>query len=145
VLGWHISAYRFADEELRRARGGLPSLMALLASRTGSEGSVGPLDEKLRLAVWQTWLGGTDWLDALIDAGEAAATSRNCYPNTYVILFRELESRLARGLLGPDQHWRSAAGDRFLPGYLGRDTAFEQVLEATEPLEWIVVRAWDES
>lgn len=144
MLGWHISAYRFADQDLRQARCDLNSLTKLLAAQPGSP-DVGNPEDNLRLAVWQTPLDGVDWLEALAAADEAAATSRNGYPNTYVIRFRHLQTQLTQGLLNPRRPWRSEPGDSFLPAYLGHDTAFEKVLEATDPREWIVVRAWDES
>jgi hypothetical protein len=52
---------------------------------------------------------------------------------------------LNAGLLNPRVRWRSGAEDTFLPGYLGTDTAFPEVIADTDPNEWIFVVAWDES
>ena len=145
MLGWHIAAYRFADQELRVARCDLNGMIELLAAHPGSGDDVRDVNENLRLAVWQTPVEGVDWLDALVASGEAAATSRDGYPNTYVSRFSHLQIQLTQGLLKPAQPWRSGNGDTFLPGYLGHDTAFENVLQATDPLEWVRIRAWDES
>lgn len=76
MLGWHITAYRFGDEELRGARYDLDATLALLLTRTGSREVPERRDEDSRLAVWQTGLDGTDWLDQLAASDEAAATSR---------------------------------------------------------------------
>jgi hypothetical protein len=145
MLGWHISAYRFGNPELRGARRDLETMRGLLGARTDSDEIPEKNDDKQRLAVWQTWLGGTDWLDALTSVGLAAKTSRSGYPDSYLLKFGELRERLDRGLLKPGVQWRSGPGDTFLPGYLGTDTAFPDVIEAADPEEWVVVVAWDES
>jgi hypothetical protein len=39
--------------------------------------------EGARLAVWQTGLGGLDWLNELVKAGKAIDLGGNGYPNRY--------------------------------------------------------------
>lgn len=94
MLGWHISAYRFADQVLRRARCDLNSTVELLAAHAGSQENVGASNENLGPASWQTSIDGVDWLEALVAAGEALATSRSGYPNVYVLRFRHLQTQL---------------------------------------------------
>lgn len=121
-------------------------MKGLLAAHTGSDQIPSPTDANARLAVWQTWLGGTRLArHPCRRRRRAAATHRGGYPNTYLIPFARLQTQLEGGLLDPGKPWRSAAGDTFLPNYLGRDTAFEEVVASTDPGEWIVIQAWDES
>lgn len=145
MLGWHISAYRFGDDELRAARCDRESMLALLATKTGLAGVPLRCDSDVRLAAWQTTLGGTDWLDQLVASEHAAATARAGYPDTYLLRFARLSAQFDRGLFRPGIPWRSGAGDMFLPGYLGTDSLFPEVIAATDAAEWVLVVAWDES
>lgn len=145
MLGWHITAYRFGDSELRAARCDLRAMLDLIITRTGTAEIPTRGDRDTRLAAWQTTLGGTDWLNELADSHEAGMTNRGGYPDTYLLLFAQLSKQFNRGLLRPGFPWRSGAGDTFLPGYLGMDTLFPEVVDATDPGEWVFVEAWDES
>src|SRR5262249_38147557 len=64
MLGWHISIYKQKDGSLLPGTAVTPK---------------GP-----RLAVWQTGLGGLDWLDELVKANKAISLGENCgYPCRY--------------------------------------------------------------
>jgi hypothetical protein len=60
MLGWHVSVYRQKDG--------------------GSSPATFPTPEGTRLAVWQTGIGGLDWLDELVKAGKAIDLGGNGYP-----------------------------------------------------------------
>jgi hypothetical protein len=145
MLGWWICAQRLPEEELRAARCDLKTMVDLITQRTGCREVPRASDHHLRLAVWQTGLGGTDWLDGLAVSGRAATTMHSGYPESYLLRFRDLQWLLDHGLLSPAVPWRSAPGDTFGPGYLGTDTSYPEAIAATAPDEWILVEAWDES
>lgn len=129
-LGWAIGVSRFSSppptdisiEELSRIRD---------ASRAQ------------KFAVWQAGLGGLNWIDALVAAGQAVKQG-NGYPYTYFVRARDVTPYLANPP-GENVEWRTDPGDILGEGWLGRTTIDHEAAKAIEPDEWLYVTAWDES
>ena len=77
MLGWHISIYRQADG------GASPATTESIRST--------------RLAVWQTGLGGLDWVQELVQAGKAIDLGGNGYPCRYTAAAENLIPRIEDG------------------------------------------------
>ena len=145
MLGWHITVYRFGDCRLR-LRGDLDATVALLTTATDSDEVPKSTDADHRLAVWQSALGGTDWLRRLVESRRAVFTSRGGYPDTYLIRCEDFHARLEAGLPNERTTWISDPHDVLDPErWLGRTTIDGQQLEGCAPDEWLLAEAWDES
>jgi hypothetical protein len=123
MLGWHISIYRQTD-------GG-----ASPATKESAEGT--------RLAVWQTGLGGLDWLDELVKAGRAVYLGGNGYPFRYTATAEHLIPRVVDEPPRAHQVWVHEPDDIFTEKWGGR-TVIDHAA-ACQPEEWLLVEAWDES
>lgn len=126
MLGWHISVYKQHD-----GRGASP---ATFDSPTGD-----------RLAVWQTGLGGTDWIDALVRAGAAVDLGGNGYPLRYTATAREALPRVLEGPPGARANWFLGASDILTEAWAGTTVIDEAASAACRQDEWLLVEAWDES
>jgi len=114
MLGWHILIYR--------------------QSATGRE----------RVAEWETSLGGTDWLDALVEQGKAVYREGNGgYPMVYTASAGVLTSALAAG--PPSYSGPTVAGDGYLKpsGWIGGAVIDAPRLAACEADEELTIHAWD--
>lgn len=125
-LGWHISVYRQQND------GSAP------ASFGAAHGT--------RLAVWQTWLGGLNWLDDLVRQQKAINTGCNGgYPIEYTATARHIIPRLRENPPEAKAVWTCDAGDILTPEWLGKTTKDLQAMDACHPDEWLLIQAWDES
>jgi hypothetical protein len=124
-LGWHISVYRQQND------GTAP------ASFDTKDGA--------RLAVWQTGLGGLDWIDQLVKEQKAIDLGGNGYPLRYTALASHLVSQLRDGPPHAKAYWTYDPGDIILPGWLGKTTKDPELIDACRPDEWLLIEAWDES
>ena len=122
MLGWHISVYRKTDD------GGSP------AEWESPKGT--------RLAVWQTGLGGLDWLRELVKAGKAIDLGGDGYPLRYTATAEDLIPHLAEEGLTV---WMLDPGDVVGEGWEGRTVIDKATVRACRPDEWLLVEAWDES
>ena len=125
MLGWHISVYRQSDD------GTSP------ASFESPEGE--------RLAVWQTGLGGRDWLEELVNAGLAIDLGGNGYPCRYTATAQTLLPRIADGPPGARAVWVSGVNDILTEKWAGRTVIDDAIVAACPQDEWLIVEAWDES
>ena len=125
MLGWHISIYRQSDDETSPA------------SFESPEGE--------RLAVWQTGLGGLDWLKELVNAGLAIDLGGNGYPCRYTATARTLLARIADGPPGARAVWASGVNDILTEKWAGRTVIDDATVAACRQDEWLIVEAWDES
>src|SRR5689334_11844949 len=92
MLGWHISVYRQKD-------GGLSP-----ATAETLHGS--------RLAVWQTGLGGLDWLDELVETHKAVSLGENGgYPCRYTATADCLVPHIIDTPPQARRHWALGSGD----------------------------------
>ena len=126
MLGWHISIYKQRD-------GGASPAKALTP-----KGS--------RLAVWQTGLGGLDWLDELVKANKAINLGENCgYPCRYTATAECLVPHIIDTPPGARAHWALRLGDIVTKRWEGRTVIDREALASCAPNEWLLVEAWDES
>jgi len=125
MLGWHISIYRQSD-------GG--ESPATFGSQQGA-----------RLAVWQTGLGGLDWLQELVKEGKAIDLGGNGYPSQYTAPARELLPHISVHPPGAREHWLSEPGDVLTAKWAGKTVIDTTAVAQCRPDEWLIVEAWDES
>lgn len=125
-LGWHITVSRRKSEGLSPAGFG---------EEHGS-----------KLAVWQTGLGGLDWLDKLVDDGRAIYLGSNGgYPTEYSARAGDVIPQIQEGPPFARKVWARDEGDFVTSGWLGKTTLFPEIIENCRPEEWLIIRAWDES
>jgi hypothetical protein len=126
VLGWWIGVCR------QRAGGHAPADF-------GTEAGV-------RLAVWQTGLGGLDWLDDLVKDRRAIALGGYGYPTRYAARCEHLRPRIEDGPPHARVVWLSEPTDIIdYQKWPGRTTIDTEALNGCSPDEWLLVEAWDES
>ncbi|MDY0006430.1 MAG: hypothetical protein RBS22_06355 [Spongiibacteraceae bacterium] len=107
-----------------------------------------PFDDSVneqRVASWRAALGGTRWLDDLVESGHALDLGGNGYPCRYVVAVGTLLEMLQSGT--PRSEGASVIGDDYvLPGtWTGDEDIALELLYAADPLELLVVEAWDQS
>ena len=124
-LGWHISVYRQQND------GSVP------ASFGAAHGT--------RLAVWQTGLGGLDWLDRLVKQQKAIDLGGNGYPNEYTAMAAHIVPRLRGDPPEAKAVWTFDEGDIITPEWLGKTSKDPETMNACRPDEWLLIQAWDES
>jgi hypothetical protein len=126
MLGWHISVYR-------QKSGGLSPGTALTPKGT-------------RLAVWQTGLGGLDWLDELVKTGQAINLGDNGgYPCRYTATAERLMPHIIDTPPGARSRWALGLGDIVSEKWQGRTVIDREALAGCPAKEWLLVEAWDES
>lgn len=125
MLGWHISVYRQED-------GGRAP-----ASFGAAHGT--------RLAVWQTGLGGLDWIDALVKEQKAISLGGNGYPLEFTATAAHLKAQLLDGPPGAKSMWSCDPGDILLPEWAGKTVKDLEAVDACQPDERLLIQAWDES
>lgn len=125
-LGWHISVYRQQNDGMAP-----PSFGAAHGTR---------------LAVWQTGLGGLDWLDELVAQQRAIDLGSNGgYPTEYAATATHIIPRIRDTPPEAKAVWSFDAGDIILPGWQGKTTKDTAAMDACRPDEWLLIQAWDES
>ncbi len=125
MLGWHISVYRQPDG------GRLPA--------------TAKSDQGRRLAVWQTGLGGLEWLDELVKAGKAVNLGGDGYPCRYTVTAENVVPRVVDTPPGARTTWASGADDVLGRNWEGRTKVDRAAAKSCRPDEWLLVEAWDES
>jgi hypothetical protein len=134
VLGWNLGVYRLPP--LPRRDSSTPGREELL--RAARE--AGP-----RIAVWQTGIEGCDWLDRLVELGEAVDLGGDGYPNRYAATAKALLPAVLNGPPGAHETWATGLHDVVGPNWEGRTVVDRDAADACDPGEWLVVEAWDES
>jgi hypothetical protein len=125
MLGWHISIYRQTDE------GASP---ATAESATGK-----------RLAVWQTGLGGLDWIDELAKQGKAIDLGGNGYPLRYTATAEHLIPRIIDNPPKALSTWMCGESDVLTEKWEEKTVVDRAAAADCDPNEWLLVEAWDES
>jgi hypothetical protein len=104
-----------------------------------------------RLAIWQTDLFGTRWLDDLKDKGDARFLAFNGgYPLEYTAQAKHLLPPILADIGPPlaNAVWKMDLED-FLagaaPSPIGRTGIDHDVAAQCAPAEWLIVEAWDAS
>lgn len=141
MLGWAISVARFGSAELRQARGDVAAMRALLVEATGSEDVPERTADDPLIAVWQSWLGGINWVRELVDQDRALPTVRTGYPDTYLVLCQDFKARLEAGLPSENKTWALGYGDIITDRWLGETKIDEELLAQCPPDEWLIVEA----
>jgi hypothetical protein len=125
MLGFHISVYRLPDG------GGAP------ATWESVEGA--------RLAVWQTGLGGLDWLDELARDGKAINLGVRTLCGRFTTQAAHVLPRIADGPPGARPIWSFGPYDILTEKWDGRTVIDRDAAAACRPDEWLLIEAWDES
>ena len=125
MLGWHISVYRLLDGGRAPAAADSP--------------------EGTQLAVWQTGLGGLDWLDELVKAGKAIDLGVQGLCGRYTATAAELLPRVAEGPPHAKPIWSAGPYDILTDRWEGRTVIDQTAVAKCRPDEWLLVEAWDES
>lgn len=125
MLGWHISVYRQGD-------GGVSP-----ATAQSPEGT--------RLAVWQTGVGGLDWLKELVKEGKAIDLGGNGYPSRYTAITEYLIPLIIDVPPGARINWLREAGDVVTDKWEGKTVVDGAAVAQCRLAEWLLVEAWDES
>jgi len=127
VLGWHVSVYRQAD-------GG--------HSPATPESAQG-----VRLAVWQTDVGGLDWLRDLAKEGKAIDLGGNGYPSWFTAPAEHLIPRIEGGSLRANEDWVIGEGSYIADPklWVGKTQIEPEAVKQCRPDEWLLIEIWDES
>jgi hypothetical protein len=100
----------------------------------------------IRLAVWQTGLGGLDWLDELAKDGRAIALGGDGYPIRFTAQCEQLLPRIENGPPNARAVWLSDPTDIIdYDKWPGRTTIDREAIADCSPDEWLLVEARDES
>lgn len=124
MLGWHISVYRQRGSWFDPAN---------YADERGA-----------RVAVWQTGLGGLDWIEDVARA-KGHCLGGNGYPCRYTAQAHDLLPVILAGPPNARNPWHADPGDILGPKWVGRTLIDHEVAKACDPDEWLLVEAWDES
>lgn len=125
MLGWHTSVYRRADDRSSPATTTSPR---------------GP-----RLAVWQTRLGGLDWLKELVETGQAIDLGGDGYPRLFTATAGDMIPRIVDRPPDSLDTWISGVTDVVTEAWEGRTVIDRDVVMGCQRSEWLLVEAWDES
>jgi hypothetical protein len=125
MLGWHITVFRQA------AGGDSP---ASFEAATGAT-----------LAVWQTGVGGLNWLDGLVEKGLAISLGGNGYPTEYTARLEHIKATILNGPPLARETWVFQVGDILTDKWLGKATVDHKALCQCTAEEWVLIQAWDES
>jgi hypothetical protein len=127
MLGWHVSVYR-------QLEGG--SSAATFASPEGA-----------RVAVWQTDVGGLDWLIELAKQGKAIDLGGNGYPSRFTARAEILVPYLLEGNFSANETWLIGEGSYIADpkAWVGKTQVDPEGLQQCRPDEWLLVEVWDES
>ena|SRR5258705_9548363 len=124
MLGWHISIYRQIGDR--------------------SDPAKATTERDARVAVWQTGLGGLDWIEE-VARSKGYCLGGNGYPCRYTAQARDLLPTIMAGPPNAQNPWRNDPSDILGPKWVGRTLIEQQLVEACDPDEWLLVEAWDES
>lgn len=109
------------------------------------EGAEGSVRSAATVATWKTGLGGTDWLERLVQAGKADSRHAGGYPRSYRMLWRDLLPEL----LNQPQPYDGppVIGEDYVmePGWFEHKTLNRAALALCQADDWMIVDAWDQS
>lgn len=146
MLGWAIGVYRIEASEPPLLAVDVPALLAAFPTEDDRYALSKGLKTAARLAVWQTGMGGTDWLNELTQSHQAAQLATNSgYPVVYMVQARVLLPRILDGPPDARKRWLSETHDILLPNWEGQTAIDQGEASKVLPDEWLVVEAWDES
>jgi hypothetical protein len=123
MLGYHISVYKQTDE--------------------GASPATAESPEGMRLAVWQTGVGGLDWLAELEKAGKAIFLGGNGYPTRFTATAEHLMPEIISVTQGVGSAWLLGESDIVTEKWEGKDTVNRDAVAACRLDEWLLVEGWD--
>ena len=97
------------------------------------------------LAMWETSVGGIDWINKLAKDGKATQLSNGGYPNRYTAKAGEVLPILARGI--PDHDDMMIFGEDYVmpAGWKGNITMHQDRISACAPGQVLTLDVWDQS
>ena len=98
-----------------------------------------------RLAVWQAGWHGLQWIDALVEAGDAVSLGGDGYPFRYTATAATLQPILIDGPPNARKAWVSEPGDILTENWAGATVLDHAALAQCAPDEELLLEAWDES
>jgi hypothetical protein len=101
--------------------------------------------ESTRIAVWQTGLGGLDWLDDLVKEGKAILLGGNGYPTRYTATVEHLIPPIVDGPPMANEVWGCGPQDILTEKWAGKTVIDYAAIKACLADEWLLVEAFDES
>ena len=101
--------------------------------------------EGTRLAVWQTGIGGLDWLRELVKEGEVVDLGGNGYPSRFTATAEVIVPRIVDTPPGARTDWLLDAGDIVTDKWEGKTVVDGGVAAKCPAGEWLIVEVWDES
>lgn len=125
MLGWNIAIYRQENNEITPAT---------------FESPVGQ-----RLAIWQTGLGGLDWIEGLVKEGKVTNLGGNGYPLRYTATVKNILPIIMSGPPSAKTTWSSDEGDVLLSNWEGKTVLDRPGIKKCNPDEWLLIEAFDES
>lgn len=102
--------------------------------------------DKLELiAAWEASIGGTDWLDRLVDEGKAQQQTFNGYPNRFEAGADDVLPLIRTG--PPDHEGPLIIGDDYVSigGWARKFRFHEGEARKCGPKEPLIIDAWDQS
>ena len=121
MLGWHVTIYR------QETGGSSPSSFEAPTGAT--------------LAVWQTDIGGLNWIDVLVQQGLAVSLGGNGYPTEYMVKLEHIIPAILDGPPDANETWQHDPGDVLTEKWLGKTTIYHEALTACDPDKWVVIQA----
>jgi len=117
----------------------------LVVRRAGLEDGPAAKDPNV-LAMWETAFTGVDWLEALVDNGEATCLSRHGYPNRFAVDAAQVLPFL-RSRHAPLHYGMPVVGDDYVTpgGWSGPMTTYPERFAAITDDSPLWVDAWDQS
>jgi hypothetical protein len=104
------------------------------------------MDHGPRVAVWQTGIGGLDWVRKLVKEGKATQIAWNCgYPDRYTAPPKYIIPNIINGPPRANDIWSCGPRDIVTSWWAGKTVIDRPLAEACRPDEWLLIEAWDES
>jgi hypothetical protein len=123
MLGYQVSIYRQRDEGASPATAGSP--------------------EDARVAVWQTGIGGLDWLVELEKAGKAIFLGGDGYPCRFTATTEHLRPEITAAAEGVQKTWLLGEAEIVTEKWEGKNVIDRDAVAACRPDEWLLVEGWD--
>lgn len=98
------------------------------------------------LATWRSSVGGTDWIDVLVEQGLAKFDAGNGYPTRFSTTARAVLPLIVNGKPPAHADFTVHGDDYFTPaGWVGDFTVHPERIAACKPTDCLVIEAWDQS
>nr|WP_316643010.1 hypothetical protein [uncultured Roseateles sp.] len=103
------------------------------------------LDDVRTLVSWRCSIGGLDWIDRLVEQGQAKFESGNGYPTRYRSIAAAVLPLMHDGRPPEHRGFDVLGDDYFTPsGWVGDFTRHPERIAACAPTDHLVIEAWDQ-